>query len=185
MPNFWFGILLVLFFGVYLDVLPVFGYPDTTGLAALAALVRGNVSPIVNFTSHIILPAVALGTYMTAILTRVTRSNMLEQMGREYVKTARAKGISEYRVVTRHILRNALIPFITILGLEFAKLLGGAVVIETVFAWPGVGRLIIEAVSNRDYPIVQAGMLFVATFFVFINLGIDILYTYVDPRIEY
>jgi len=140
MPNFWFGILLVLSFGVFLDVLPVFGYPDMTGLAALGALVQGNVSPLVNFFSHIILPAVALGTYMTALLTRVTRSNMLEQMGREYVKTARAKGISEYRVVTRHILRNALIPFVTILGLEFAKLLGGAVVIETVFAWPGVGR---------------------------------------------
>lgn len=185
MPNFWFGILLVLVFGVFLGVLPVFGYPDTTGLAALWALLNGQVSPLVDFISHIILPAVALGTYMTAILTRVTRSNMLEQMGREYVKTARSKGISEYRVVTRHVLRNALLPFVTILGLEFAKLLGGAVVIETVFAWPGVGRLIIEAVSNRDYPIVQAGMLFVATFFVFINLGIDVLYTYIDPRIEY
>lgn len=186
MPNFWFGILLVLIVSVQLGLLPVFGYPsDTTGLDALISLVHGNISPLITFLSYIILPAIALGTYMTAILTRTTRANMLNEIGMDYVKTARAKGISEYRVAVTHLLRNAILPTITLFGLEMAKLLGGAVVIEVVFAWPGLGRLIINSIEARDFPVVQGGIVFIAVFFTLVNIGVDIFYTYLDPRIEY
>lgn len=185
MPNFWFGILLVLVLGVQFGLFPIFGYPELSSTEALMALASGRISPLITFLSYIALPAIALGTYMTAILTRTTRSNMLEQLGQEYVKVARSKGLPEYIVLTRHVLRNALLPTLTLLGLEFAKLLGGAVVIETVFAWPGVGRLIIDSIHGRDFIVVQAGIIFIATMFVFVNITIDVLYTVFDPRIEY
>ncbi|MEE8348459.1 MAG: nickel ABC transporter permease [Acidobacteriota bacterium] len=169
-PHFWLGILLILFFSVFLDVLPSSGY-------------RALFSDPVGSLEHLILPAITLGTGMAAIVARMTRSEMLEEMGQEYVRTARAKGMPERRVIFRHILKNAMVPTITILGIQFGRLMGGMVVVEHVFAWPGLGSLVVDAVYSRDYPMVQGLVLTFAVIAVSINMTVDVLYRYVNPRI--
>ncbi|RKD21626.1 peptide/nickel transport system permease protein [Caminicella sporogenes DSM 14501] len=163
MPNFWLGLMLILVFSVSLGILPSGGYD--------------------GFTS-IILPAITLGTGAAAIITRMTRSSMLEVIRQDYIRTARAKGVAEKKVVNKHALKNALIPVITVVGLQFGYLLGGAVLTETVFSWPGVGRLLVEAIRQKDTPTVLASVVFLATTFSIVNLMVDILYAYVDPRIK-
>lgn len=134
---------------------------------------------------YIILPALSIGTSMMAIIARLTRSSLLEVLGKDYIRTAQAKGLSKRVVVIKHGLRNALLPVITIVGIQFGAMLGGAVVTETVFAWPGVGRLIINAISQRDFPVIQGGVLMMAVIFTLVNLGVDISYALVNPRIRY
>lgn len=164
MPNFWLGLLLILFFSVHLGALPVFG--------------RGGIE-------HLILPAITLGTGMAAITTRLIRSSMLEVLTQDYIRTARAKGLSEKIVIGKHALKNALIPVITIIGLQFATLLDGVVIIEVIFAWPGIGRLLVDSVFARDIPVIQAGVLFSAILITAANLLVDISYAYLDPKIRY
>lgn len=163
-PSFWTGLMLVLIFGVFLRVLPISG-SDTW--------------------KHMILPSVTLSFFVTGRLTRLVRSGMLEVMGAEYIRTARAKGLLERTVIWVHALKNASTAVVTMLGLEFAGLLGGALIIETIFAWPGVGRLVINAVLQRDFPIVQGVVLISALIFVIVNLIVDLLYSVLDPRITY
>jgi peptide/nickel transport system permease protein len=163
-PVYWLGLMLILFFAVQLRILPTSG--------------RGGIA-------HLILPAVALGAPLMALVTRLVRSGMLDILGEDYVRTARAKGLPERLIVLRHAFRNILIPLVTIVGLQFGALLGGAVITETVFAWPGVGRLVVTAITARDYPLVQAATLLVSLYFVAINLLLDVLYVYIDPRIRY
>lgn len=169
-PHFWLGILLILLFSVFLDVLPSSGY-------------RSLLSDPLGSLEHLFLPAITLGTGIAAIVARMTRTEMLEEIGKEYVRTARAKGMPERRVIFRHVFKNALLPTITILGIQFGRLMGGMVVVEHVFAWPGLGSLVVDAVYSRDYPMVQALVLTFAAIAVSINIGVDILYKYVNPRI--
>jgi len=172
LPNFWLGIMLVLLFALQLRWLPPSGYLPfgTDPVGALRAS---------------ILPAVTLGVALAAPLTRFLRSGMLDVLGLDYVRTARAKGLAERRVVGRHALRNALLSVVTVLGLQLGSLLGGSIVIEQVFGWPGIGRLSLAAIQQRDYGVVQGIVLFVATGFVGINFAVDLLYLYLDPRIRY
>ncbi len=165
LPSFWLGLLLILFFGLRLGVLPIAGNQD--GLTSL------------------VLPAVTLAAVPTATIARLTRSGLLDVLGEDYIRTARAKGLRELAVIVNHALRNSMIPVITVVGVQFGVLLGGAVIVETVFAWPGVGRLLIDAVSARDFPLVQGIMLFISISFVLVNLLADVVYAYVDPRIRY
>ena len=162
-PIFWLALLLIAFFGVYLRWLPVFG--------------RGSLA-------HLVLPAVSLSTVILGRLARLVRSSMLEVLGQDYVRTARATGVGEIRVLAGHALKNAAIPIVTLLGLQFAQLLGGAVVTETIFAWPGIGRLVVEAIFNRDFPVVQGVVLVVSLIFVAVNLLVDLAYAALDPRIR-
>ena len=164
MPNFWLGLMLIIFFSVYLDLFPSSGYESPR---------------------YIVLPALTAGLYQTARITRVVRAGMLEVLGSEYITTARSKGIVEWIVIMRHALKNAAIPVVTLIGLELGVLLGGTVVTEVIFAWPGVGFLVIDAINNQDYPIVQAAVTLLATIFVFINLLVDLIYAWLDPRIAY
>lgn len=172
MPSFWLGIVLTLVFAVKLQVLPAFGYEP------LAAGVW-------RWLSHLILPAMATGTAFAAIIARMTRSALLDVLQEDYVRTARAKGVREWMVVNRHALANALIPVITVTGITFALLLAGAVISENVFAIKGVGRLVIEAILNRDFPVVQGAILVIAGLFVLTNLVVDVLYAVVNPKIRY
>lgn len=171
-PNFWLGLNLILFFSVYLGLFPVAGYVpvDQSVYGALRSLT---------------LPAVTLGISASALIARMTRSSMLEVLGQDYIRTARAKGNEERRVISRHALRNAMIPTVTVIGLALGGLLAGAIVTETVFALPGVGRLVISSVLRRDYPVVQGVLMFIAAIYVFVNLLIDVLYVYLDPRVKY
>ena len=162
-PVFWLGIMLILVFSVALGWLP------TSGMGGPESFV---------------LPAITLGWFTMARTTRLVRSGMLEVLGQDYVRTARAKGLDERAVVLRHALKNASIPIVTVIGLDFGTLLGGAVITETIFAWPGVGRLAAEAIFRRDFPLVQANIFYIATAFVLINLVVDILYTWLDPRVR-
>jgi ABC-type dipeptide/oligopeptide/nickel transport system permease component len=163
-PVFWLGLNLILLFSVRLQWLPSFGYETWR---------------------HLVLPSLTLGAASTAVVARMTRSAMLEVLGQDYVRTARAKGLAERVVVSRHALRNALIPVVTVLGLQLGTLLSGAVLTETVFAWPGIGRLLVEAVLARDYPIIQGATLLIAATFVVLNVAVDVLYGLLDPRIRY
>jgi peptide/nickel transport system permease protein len=163
MPTFWLGIMLILVFSVQLHLLPSSG--------------RGELQ-------HLVLPAITLGLFTTARMTRLTRSGMLEVLGQDYIRTARAKGVDEPPVVWKHALKNAAVPIVTIAGIELGALLGGSVITETIFAWPGVGRLSVQAIYNRDYPVVQAAVFVLATTFVVVNLLVDLVYTYLDPRIR-
>ena len=163
MPTFWLGIMLILVFSVQFNVLPSSG--------------RGGFE-------HLVLPAVTLGLFTTARITRLTRSGMLEVLNQDYIRTARAKGVSGRPVVWKHAFKNAAIPIVTIVGIELGTLLGGSVITETIFAWPGVGRLSVQAIYNRDYPVVQAAVFLLASTFVLVNLVVDVLYTYLDPRIR-
>jgi peptide/nickel transport system permease protein/oligopeptide transport system permease protein len=163
-PVFWLGIMLMLLFSVNLRWLPAGGY---------------------GTPSHFVLPTLALAAFSIAIIARMTRSSLLETFHQDYVRTARAKGARERVVVVRHALKNALIPIITVIGLQFGALLGGAILTETTFAWPGLGRLLVNAISARDYPVVQGIALTFASAFTGVNLIVDLLYAYVDPRIHY
>jgi ABC-type dipeptide/oligopeptide/nickel transport system permease component len=164
LPNFWLGIMLILLFGVALRWLPTSGFAGWTSL---------------------VLPAVTLAAFPTALVARLTRSSMLEILNRDYIRTGRAKGLAERSVVLRHALRNAAIPVLTVIGLQIGALLGGAVITESVFAWPGMGKLIVDAIFFRDFPVVQTVLILSATVFVGINLLVDLLYTIIDPRIRY
>jgi len=163
-PNFWLGLMLILVFSVNLPWLPVSG--ASTWL-------------------HYVLPTVTLAAYLMALVARLTRSSMLEVLRQDYVRTAHAKGLAQRMVLWRHALKNAAIPIVTVVGMQIGTLLGGAVVTETIFNWPGIGKLVIEAIWRRDYPIVQAVLLFSAFFFVAINLLVDLFYSYLDPRIRF
>ena len=163
-PNFWLGPLLIILFSIQLGWLPVAG--------------RESIY-------HLILPAITLGMGMSAILSRMTRASMLEVLNKEYIITARAKGLSSAVVIMKHAFRNALIPVVTVIGLQFGALLAGAVITETIFSWPGIGRLMIQGIYTRDYPLVQGCILIIALSYVLINLITDILYSYIDPRIKY
>ncbi|MGP8321232.1 MAG: nickel ABC transporter permease [Methanosarcinaceae archaeon] len=164
MPNFWLGLLLILFFSLKLGWFPCFGY--------------GTIS-------HLVLPAITLGTGLAAPLMRLMRASMLEVLRQDYIRTARSKGLSEHLVMWKHGLKNALIPVITHMGMQTGHLLGGAVIVETIFAWPGIGKFLVDAIYARDYPVIQGFVLVIALFFVLSNLAVDILYTYLDPRIRY
>jgi ABC-type dipeptide/oligopeptide/nickel transport system permease component len=163
-PNFWLGLVLILVFARNLNWLPSFG--------------RGS-------PWHLVLPTATLSVQLVGVMTRLIRAGVLETAGQDYVRTARAKGVAEPAVMTRHVYRNMLIPVVTMLGLQIGALLGGVVVIEMVFAWPGLGRLIVTAINNRDYPVVQAAVTFTAVIFVVLNLLVDLTYGYLDPRIRY
>lgn len=163
MPNFWQGMLMIIFFSVYLGWFPPSGF---------------------NNFNQMVLPALTIGTSTAAIITRMTRSSMLEVIRQDYIRTARAKGQKENTVITKHALGNAMIPIVTVIGLQFGYLLGGAVLTESIFAIPGVGRLMVDAIKQKDYPIVQGGVLFIAVTFSMVNLIVDILYAFLDPRIR-
>ena len=163
MPIFWLGLMFILLFSLILKLLPSYG--------------RGE-------WQHLILPAASLSCYSLAIIIRMTRSSMLEVLRNEYITTARSKGIPEFVVIYKHALKNALIPIVTIVGLQFGTLLGGAVLTETVFAWPGLGRLLVQAIFSRDYPLIRAGIILISGCFVLINVLVDILYTYIDPTVD-
>ena len=164
LPNFWLGIMLILLFGVALRWLPTSGFESWR---------------------HLILPAVTLAAFPMALVARLTRSSMLEILGRDFIRTGRAKGLAERAVILRHALRNAAVPLLTVLGLQIGTLLGGAVITESVFAWPGMGKLVVDAIFFRDFPVVQTVLILSATLFVVINLLVDLLYTVIDPRIRY
>jgi peptide/nickel transport system permease protein len=164
MPSFWLGLLLIFVFSLHLAWFPATGGGDL---------------------HHLVLPAITLGTIAAAIIARLTRSSLLEVLGQDYVRTARAKGLGGFSVVVRHALKNALIPVITIFGLQFGNLLAGAVIVETVFSRPGLGRLIVGGILNKDFPLVQGTVLFVATAYVLINVLVDVAYAYADPRIRF
>jgi peptide/nickel transport system permease protein len=173
MPSFWFGILLILVFAVRLRWLPAIGYADPTEDGVVAWLER------------LILPSLAIGAAYSAILMRFVRAGLLEVLSSDYVRTARAKGVREHAVVLRHAMRNALIPVVTVIGIQLALLLSGTVVVETVFSIRGIGRILVAAIFDRDYPIVQGVILLIAVTFVMANLLVDIVYTFLDPRIRY
>jgi peptide/nickel transport system permease protein len=171
-PDFWSGIMLILVFSLTLGWFPPSGY----------------VSPLddpVQALRHIVLPAVTVGIISGSILTRFVRSAMLDALHQDYTRTARSKGLAERTVVNRHVLRNALVPIVTVVGLQLAILLGGVVVVEVIFAWPGLGRLAFDAVTNRDYPVLQGAVLLFSLTFLIINLLVDLLYAFLDPRIRY
>lgn len=190
-PNFWLGIMLIFFLGGQLNLLPVAGrltygvnVTPVTNLVLLDALIEGNLAGFWDAVKHLLLPAVTLGTSFAAIITRISRSSVLEVIRQDYITTARAKGLSERRVIWKHTLRNALITIITILGLQLGALLSGSVITETVFSWPGIGSLLIQAITTRDYKLAQGVIFFFAMVYFVINLLVDLLYTWVDPRIR-
>ncbi|ABO50963.1 binding-protein-dependent transport systems inner membrane component [Desulforamulus reducens MI-1] len=192
MPIFWLGLMLIILFSVTLGWLPVSGRievgmePATiTHFYLIDSLLSGNWEAFKSSVSHLALPAIALSSYSMAIIARMTRSTMLEVIRQDYIRTARSKGLVERVVVFKHALRNALIPVITVIGLQMGSLLGGAVLTETVFSWPGIGSFIVNAILAGDFPVVQGGVIMVATVFVVVNLIVDILYAYLDPRIKY
>ncbi|EKU97671.1 ABC-type dipeptide/oligopeptide/nickel transport system, permease component [Leptolyngbya sp. PCC 7375] len=194
MPVYWLGLLLVYLFAVNLQWLPPSGrigietglaFEPITGFFIFDALVQGDFAALKNILSHLVLPAVTLSTIPLAILARITRSAMLEVLSQDYIRTARAKGLVELFVIGKHALKNAMLPVVTIVGLEFGTLLGGAILTETIFSWPGIGKWIYEGILQRDYPVVQGGVIFVAFVFVLVNLIVDISYAFLDPRIQY
>jgi peptide/nickel transport system permease protein len=191
MPSFWLGIVLIMLFSVRLRWLPVQGRIDydaglqtVTGFYVLDSLLTGNMAALKSSIRHLILPSIALGAGVAAIVARVLRSSLLEALRSDYVKLARAKGASENRVVMKHALRNALIPTVTVVGLQVGVLLGGNMIIETVFGWPGLGRLVVDSIFNRDFPLVQGAVLVYAFTFIIANLAVDVLYTFLNPKIE-
>ncbi|WP_306117620.1 MULTISPECIES: ABC transporter permease [unclassified Roseitalea] len=182
-PNFWLGIMMILFFGLYLGWLPISGH-----VPFLMPLLRGDfVTAFTNLPQtiyYLILPGVAVAFYSLSRNARLVRSSMLEVLGQDYVRTARSKGISEYAVITHHALRNAWLPVVTMIGLEFGFLLGGVVVIETVFSYPGIGRLVFNAINQRDIPLVQASVIVLSVIFIVLNLVVDLVYARIDPRVK-
>ena len=192
MPVFWLGIMLMMIFGVWLGWLPIGGrigllisYQRVTGFMVFDSIITGNLEALISTLRHLILPAIALGTIPMAMIARVTRSSMLEVLRQDFIRTERAKGLSERAVIYKHAVRNAMVPVVTVIGLNTGLLLAGAILTETVFSWPGLGRLVVEAVYERDYPLVVGSILIFAIIFVIVNLITDIFYTYIDPRIHY
>ena len=192
MPIFWWGLLLIMFFSVWLGWTPVSGridllydIPPVTGFMLIDTLLSGEEGAFVDALRHLILPAIVLGTIPLAVIARMTRSAMLEVLREDYVRTARAKGLSPARVVFVHGLRNALIPVLTVFGLQVGALLAGAVLTETIFSWPGIGKWLIESISARDYPVVQNGILLIACLVILVNFVVDILYGLANPRIRH
>lgn len=191
MPVFWWGLILIMFFSVNLGWTPVSGrisieYDVTrvTGFLLIDSWLSGEEGAFASAVSHLILPALVLGTSTLAVVARMTRSSMLEVLREDYIRTARAKGLNPTRVVVVHALRNALIPVLTVVGMQTGSLLAGAVLTETIFSWPGIGKWLIDSIARRDYPVVQAGILISAATFIGVNLVVDLLYGVVNPRIR-
>jgi dipeptide transport system permease protein len=198
MPIFWWGLLLIMFFSVAMrDIAPDFALPVSgrmalefdivprTGLMLIDAWLSGEEGAFRSAASHLVLPSIVLGTVPLAVIARMTRSSMLEVLREDYVRTARAKGLAPARVVFVHALRNALVPVITVMGLLVGSLLGGAVLTETIFSWPGVGKWLIDAIARRDYPVVQGGILITASLVIVVNLIVDLMYGLINPRIRH
>jgi ABC-type dipeptide/oligopeptide/nickel transport system permease component len=184
-PNFWLGIMLILIVGVNLELLPTSRRIVGFGTAVEMLVTEGSVSEFRTWLAHITLPAITLGTYFTALITRLTRNGMIEELGKSYVEVTRAKGLPETLVRYKHVLRNTMIPIITVVGLQMGTLIGGAVITETVFTWPGLGTLIIEAINGRDWPLIQGSLIVIGIGFVVINIAVDALYMYFNPQVEY
>ena len=191
MPIFWWGLLLILFFSVQLGWTPVSGrisvqyfVEPETGFLLIDALRAGDTGAFWSALHHLVLPAIVLGTVPLAVIARMTRSAMLEVLGEDYIRTARAKGLSRLRVVGLHALRNALIPVVTVIGLQVGVLFTGAILTETIFSWPGVGKWLIEAIGRRDYPVLQGGMLLLGGIVMLVNLLVDVTYGVINPRIR-
>jgi peptide/nickel transport system permease protein len=192
MPIFWLGLMEQWLFAINLDILPTSGREEVrnpvdaiTNFYIIDTLIQGRTDQFVDVLKHLVLPAMALATIPMAIIARITRSTMLEVMRSDFIRTARAKGLGMFWVVYKHSLKNAIIPVLTIIGLQTGLLLGGAILTETIFSWPGIGRYIYEAINYRDYPVIQSGILIIALIFVLINLVVDLLYAAIDPRIKY
>jgi len=192
MPIFWLAMILVVIFGVNLELLPFPGrLSSTTAITSITGLVLVDSLLTLNFAGfwdgllHLIMPALALGTIPMAVIMRMTRSSMLEVMNEDYVRTARAKGVVPWRVVSKHALRNAMLPTVTVIGLQVGLLMGGAIITETIFSWPGIGLYAYQSVSSRDYASIQGVVLYGALLFVLVNLLVDILYAVLDPRVRY
>jgi dipeptide transport system permease protein len=195
MPIFWWGIMLIMLVSVQLNLTPVSGrVSDTiflddslplTGFMLIDTLLWGEPGDFIDAVMHMILPAIVLGTIPLAVIVRMTRSSMLEVLGEDYIRTARAKGVSRMRVIVVHALRNALLPVVTVIGLQVGTMLAGAILTETIFSWPGLGRWLMEALQRRDYPVVQGGVLLVACMIILVNLLVDLLYGVVNPQIRH
>jgi peptide/nickel transport system permease protein len=192
MPVFWVGLILMWVFSFKLGWTPISGrlavqidLKQITGLFVIDSIITGNIAALRDSLRHLILPALSLATISMGIIARFTRSSMLEVIRQDYIRTARAKGVSEALVIFKHAFKNALIPVVTVVGLQFGLLLGGAVVTETVFSWPGIGNVIIVSILRRDYPMVQGALILLALLYVIINLLVDVSYSYLDPRIRY
>jgi dipeptide transport system permease protein len=192
MPIFWWGLLLILLFSVQLDLTPVSGriavqyfIEPVTGFLLIDTWLAGDMDAFWSAATHLILPTIVLGTNPLAVIARMTRSAMLEVLGEDYIRTARAKGLSNFRVVALHALRNALIPVITVIGLQVGVLFTGAILTETIFSWPGVGKWMIEAIGRRDYPVLQGGMLLLGGMVMVVNLLVDVTYGIINPRIRH
>lgn len=192
MPVFWLGLMLMFVFTVKFHVLPPSGritagssLATPTGLFVVDSIISGNWAALGDVLRHLILPTVALGAVSTGLIARMTRSAMLEVTRSDYIRTARAKGLAERTVIYKHALKNASIPVVTIIGLSVGSLLGGAVLTETIFSWPGVGRLMLDSISKRDFPLVQGCVILLALVVISVNLVVDLFYAYIDPRIRY
>ncbi|MBU2105468.1 MAG: ABC transporter permease subunit [Alphaproteobacteria bacterium] len=192
MPIFWWGLLLIIFFSGILQWTPVSGrisllyfFPPVTGFMLIDSLLSGQAGAFKSAVSHLILPTIVLGTIPLAVIARQTRSAMLEVLGEDYVRTARAKGLAPFRVVGIHALRNAMIPVITTIGLQVGVLLAGAILTETIFSWPGIGKWMVDSVFRRDYPVIQGGLLLIAGIIMIVNLIVDLLYGLINPRIRH
>jgi ABC-type dipeptide/oligopeptide/nickel transport system permease component len=191
MPIFWLGLMLLVLFAAGLDWLPVGGLmpvgldpPRITGMSVIDSLLSGNATLIAASLRHMLLPAVTLASVPLALIARITRAEVLSAATADHVRTARAKGVADARVILRHVLRNAAIPIVTVIGLQLGLLLSGAVLTETIYSLPGLGRLMVDSILSRDYSVVQAGALFIALVFVLVNLAVDLLYAALDPRIS-
>jgi dipeptide transport system permease protein len=192
MPIFWWGLLLILLFSVNLGWTPVSGridiaydFDSVTGFMLIDSLLSGQDGAFTSALSHLILPTIVLGTIPLAVIARMTRSSMLEVLNEDYIRTARAKGLSPIRVLWVHALRNALIPVITVIGLQVGTLMGGAILTEYTFSWPGIGHWLVDSIARRDYPALQSGVLLVATAVILVNLTVDLLYGLINPRIRH
>ncbi|NJM92665.1 MAG: ABC transporter permease subunit [Rhodospirillaceae bacterium] len=192
MPIFWWGLLLILFFSVDLGWTPVakrlsddYFVDEVTGFMLIDTLLSDEKGSFLNALHHLILPTIVLGTVPLAVTARMTRSAMLEVLGEDYIRTARAKGLGVYRIVAIHALRNALVPVVTVIGLQVGTLMGGAILTESVFSWPGIGKWLVESISRRDYPALQGGVLVIAALVMATNLAVDLLYGLLNPRIRH
>jgi peptide/nickel transport system permease protein len=190
MPIFWHGLMLLILFAAVLGWVPVGGLmpvgmepPRVTGMSVIDSLLAGDLAMVWESLHHLVLPACTLATVPLALITRITRAEVMTAANFDHVRTAYAKGLARPRVILRHVLRNAAIPIVTVIGLQLGLLLSGAVLTETIFSLPGIGRLMVDSILSRDYPVVQAGALFIAALFVVVNLVVDLSYTLLDPRI--
>lgn len=191
-PIYWLGFMLIILFSLTLGWLPTGGrisavidFQSATGFLLFDALASGNWSVAADAARHLVLPSICLATVPMAIIARMTRSSMLETLNQDYIRTARAKGVRILRLLCVHAFKNAAIPVVTVVGLQFGYLMGGAILTETVFSWPGIGRWLLDGILGRDFPVIAGGTLFVASFFVLVNLIVDVLYVFLDPRIRY